>query len=275
METAIVMPLFIFIVLGILQLSLMHQARLLTKYAAYKATRAGSLNRADPKSMEAAAVAVMMPMLTRANPISSGSARMQPQYGLYNVSTATDFSRNFKEVFESRQNKHAGGKALVEVVVCHPLQSDLRPTDDFDDPDVNPLGGNNDWRPFEKTKLSVQVTTYYHLIIPFANAFIWWASLREMDTQRAATMKTLRMRHDGTNDKGKRNPYQANTQTRGKDNRGKNNGGYTLADLKQEAEQGNYIMPVRSSYSMRMHSNLTEDTPLNSENLCHVPFDRK
>lgn len=264
METAIVMPLFIFIVLGILQLSLMHQARLLTKYAAYKSTRAGSLNRADQKSMDAAAVAVMMPMLTRANPISSGSARMQPQYGLYNVASPTDYSRHFKEVFESRQNKHANGKPLVEVVICHPLQSDLQPTNDFDDPAVNPLGGNNDWRPFEKTKLSVQVTTYYHLVIPFANAFLWWASYGDMGSQRASTMKTLRMHHEGSKNKTVRKTFQGNKK-----------GGYTLEDLKSEAENGNYIMPVRASYSMRMHSNLAENAQLKSENECHVPFEKK
>ncbi len=262
METAIVMPLFIFIVLGILQLSLMQQARLLTKYAAYKATRAGALNRADQKSMDAAAVAVMMPMLTRANPISSGSARMQPQYGLYNVSSASDYSQHFKEVFEGRQNEHANGKPLVEVVICHPLQSDVQPTDDFDNPTVNPVDPN--WRNFENTKLSVQVTTYYHLVIPFANAFLWWASYGEMGTQRAATMKTLRMHHEGSKNKTVRKVYEGNKK-----------GGYTLQDLKSEAENGNYIMPVRASYSMRMHSNLAENAQLKSENECHVPFDRK
>ncbi len=35
-ETAIVMPLFVFIMLGTLQLGLMHQAHAMTKYAAYK-----------------------------------------------------------------------------------------------------------------------------------------------------------------------------------------------------------------------------------------------
>ncbi len=263
METAIVMPLFVFIVLGILQLSLMHQARLLTKYAAYKAARAGSLNRADQRSMDAAAVAVMMPMLTRSNPIAAGSGGTQPQYGLYKVSTANEYATAFKEVYQSRNNKHSGGKPLVEVTICHPLSNDLDAQKDFDDPRVNPLGGNSDWRPFEKTKLSVQVTTYYHLIIPFANAFLWWASYGDMGTQRAATMKTLRMKTRTASD-DKRKVFEGNK-----------NGGYTLEDLKSEAESGNYIMPVRSSYSMRMHSNLAESAQLKSQNECHVPFDRK
>src|SRR5688572_13227446 len=63
-ETAIVMPLFVFTLLGLLQLGLLHQARLLTKYAAYKAVRSGSINRAKVDVMENAAIAVMLPMLS-------------------------------------------------------------------------------------------------------------------------------------------------------------------------------------------------------------------
>ena len=61
-ETAIVMPLFVFIILGLLQLGLMHQAHLMAKYASYKAVRAGSLNRGDKEVMRRAALAVLLPL---------------------------------------------------------------------------------------------------------------------------------------------------------------------------------------------------------------------
>jgi hypothetical protein len=269
-ETAIVMPLFVFTVLGIMQLSLLHHARLLTKYAAYKAARAGALNRASKKTMERAAISVMLPMITRENPIAAGSGGTQPQYGLYKISSPTEFTQAFRDVSQSRDNKSAARsvgdsgdsytdkatKQLVQVTVCHPLTSDLQPDQDFDDPRTNPSG---DWRQFENTKLSVQVTMYLHLIVPFANAFLWYASLGDIDQQRADTMKTLRMEHDKSSN----------------DLRKKINETYTLDELRAEAQRGSYIIPVRASYSYRMHSNLSPDANLPSKNLCHVPFKKQ
>lgn len=261
-ETAIVMPLFVFTVLGIVQLSLMHQARLLTKYAAYKAARSGALNRGEKEVMANAAIAVMVPMLTRESPISAGSGDVQPQYGLYRANSASDFSTAFKEVAQSRNNTDEG-HPIVELTVCHPKSRDIDATKDFDDPQVNPLGGNNDWRPFEKTKLAVQVTTYFKLIIPYANAFLWWASYGKLSAEQTGTMKMLRMKHEG--------PKSLN-QTR---KTFQNNPPYTLEELKAQADKGNYIMPIRASYSMRMQSNFSQKAQgeLPSSNLCHIPFD--
>ena len=253
------MPLFVFIVLGILQLSLMHQARLLAKYAAYKAVRAGSLNRGEPDIMTNAAISVMLPLLTRASPISAGSGRTQPQYGLYKVNDASAFSDAFKEVAGSRANTDNSHK-IVEVTVCHPLSSDVDESKDFDDPKTNPMGSNADWRMFEATKLSIQVTAYFKLIIPFANAFLWWSSYGELSDERIATMKTLRMKHDGSVNT-KRKTFSDNPP-------------YTLEELKGEAESGNYIMPIRASYSMRMNSNFDAKSKLPTKNLCHIPFKR-
>ena len=42
-ETAIIIPLFIFILLGILQMGLIYQAKVLLKYAAYRAARTGPI----------------------------------------------------------------------------------------------------------------------------------------------------------------------------------------------------------------------------------------
>ena len=76
-ETAIVMPLFVFTLLGMLQLGLLHQSRLLTKYAAYKAVRSGSINRGEVKVMENAAIAVMLPLLAKSAPRWSATASVR------------------------------------------------------------------------------------------------------------------------------------------------------------------------------------------------------
>jgi len=58
-ETAIVMPLMTFMVLGIIQLTMMQQASLMTEYAAYQACRAGVVwNGNNDKMVDAAIVAL-------------------------------------------------------------------------------------------------------------------------------------------------------------------------------------------------------------------------
>lgn len=250
-ETAIVMPLFLFTLLGMIQLGLLHQARLLTKYAAYKAVRSGSINRAKVDVMENAAIAVMLPMLSKSSPRFSGNAKKQPQHWVYNVSSPTAYGTAYAEVQGARGNQ-AFGKKMVEVTICAPITS-AGYNKDFDDHRVNP----GDWKSFEATKLAVQVTTYMPLYIPFANAFIWWAARGEEGSARVQTMKMLRMK----------------TKNQQADGRTAPNGKWTLDELKGQAEQGNYIMPVRASFSMRMHSNFASQPP--SSNECHIPWKKK
>ncbi len=260
-ETVIVMPLFLFILLGLIQLALLHQARLLTKYAAYKAVRAGALNRADPEVMHNAAIAVMLPLLTQQNPIAAGDGNTQPQYAVYNLDGPEKYRRAFNEVVASRRNRAFGNHPMVEVTVCHPLAGDVDPAKDFDDYRTNLNDDKSpDWKKSETTKLSIQVTTYLNLYIPYANAFLWWASYGEIDQPRVDTMKMLRLARDGAVNERRRTfgPQP-----------------YTLAELKEEAQRGNYIMPVRASYSMRMQSNFMEQPNLPAHNMCHVPFGRR
>src|SRR3954453_20200487 len=60
-ETALTMPLMLFFVLTILQMGLLMQARNLTQYAVFRATRAGSVNHGDCTPMMHAAVASLIP----------------------------------------------------------------------------------------------------------------------------------------------------------------------------------------------------------------------
>ena len=55
-ESAIVLPLTVFMILGLLQLGLLQQGRAMAKYGAYKAARAGAIHSAKMKVMENAAV---------------------------------------------------------------------------------------------------------------------------------------------------------------------------------------------------------------------------
>lgn len=60
-ETAIVLPLFLAALLGLVQLAVLQQARLLTEYAAYQAARAGIVWSGDPRKMQDAAIFALAP----------------------------------------------------------------------------------------------------------------------------------------------------------------------------------------------------------------------
>jgi len=67
LETILVLPLFIFIVLGILQLTQIEQARLMTEYAAFSAARAGIVWNGSNERMRDAALFAVLPTFGRAD----------------------------------------------------------------------------------------------------------------------------------------------------------------------------------------------------------------
>ncbi|MFN7134486.1 MAG: TadE family protein [Myxococcales bacterium] len=62
-ETAIVFPTMIFMLLGIIQLTLAYHARMVSEYAAFKAARAASVYRLDCRRIRGAALAALIPSM--------------------------------------------------------------------------------------------------------------------------------------------------------------------------------------------------------------------
>lgn len=60
-ESALVMPLMIFFILGIVQLGMLQHAKIMTEYAAFNAARAGIVWNADPFVMQNAAIISLLP----------------------------------------------------------------------------------------------------------------------------------------------------------------------------------------------------------------------
>ncbi|MBN1205679.1 MAG: pilus assembly protein [Myxococcaceae bacterium] len=60
-EAALTLPLTLFLILGILQFFLMLQARVMAEYAAFRATRAGSVRHGDCEAMTHAAILALLP----------------------------------------------------------------------------------------------------------------------------------------------------------------------------------------------------------------------
>lgn len=64
-ETAIVLPLMVFMLLGVLQMTLAYQARLVNEYAAFKVARAASVYRLDCSRMVNAGLMALVPTIGR------------------------------------------------------------------------------------------------------------------------------------------------------------------------------------------------------------------
>lgn len=64
-ETAIVLPLMVFMLLGVLQMTLAYQARLVNEYAAFKVARSASVYRLDCERMVRAGLMALVPTVGR------------------------------------------------------------------------------------------------------------------------------------------------------------------------------------------------------------------
>lgn len=218
-ETAIILPLFVFLLLGIIQLGMMHQARLMAKYAAYRAVRMGSLHHARQEDMERAGLAALLPLISQDR---GGGESIQPVTG----------AENFQKKWNAegiRTNQMPDAKLpYVAVTTCGPTLQELSGGArelDFDDPRVA-SSPYDEWLQSHRTKLRIQVTLNYRLPIPFAN----WV-IHSIAMQRELPM-LMRM--------GKQAP-------------GVNRFGEEYA---KAANRGVYILPIRAAYTMRMQSNL-------------------
>jgi hypothetical protein len=235
-ETAIVMPLFLFIILGMLQLGLLHQARVLAKYAAYKAARVGSIHNAKLDSMRRAALAVVLPMAGRRTTDSFFNA------------TPENYGSSWSSA-KALNESCPGDDCLIDVTICDPVGE---VSGDFDDP-AGGLGAKAGWKEFNRGRLSVQVTFYHQMVIPFVNAVIWHVV---NGTEQAEVMRTLRLGDA-------RDPNYVRF--------GDTGGSRTISSLRGLADNNVYVMPIRASWSMRMMSNyLPNKYKLPAQNKCRI-----
>ena len=217
-ESAIILPLFVFLLLGTLQLGLMHQARLMTKYAAYKAVRAGALHNARTEAMERAALAVLLPLLS----VDLGGGEF-----IKSVNNASDFMNKWKMNGISVNAMQDAFMPYVEVATCGPSRKELNTSGgelDFDNPDV---AASADWLESHQTKLRVQVTLNYRMPIPFAN---WVIHTTAMNQELPSLMRM------GEPDLLARQRFGPK--------------------YRQAAKRGIYVLPIRAAYTMRMQSNV-------------------
>lgn len=240
-EAALVMPLFVFFILGILQLGLIAQARVMAKYAAYRAARVGAMNHADPDAIEAAAILHLLPVLVNSQEV------------IMPTSSATDVVTKFMQ-HNTIANVIPGGGKLVKAVICSPLRDDLagggshsignagitsrggKGNDnevDFDDPrnQASPedfTSGGDSLRRFKRTRLVVQVQLMYRMPIPFAN----WVIVKSYLGTNVPSVLMM--------------PNKNGTPR---------SGAGQVGQVYAAEAAGAYVLPINVSYAMRMQSN--------------------
>lgn len=252
-ETAMVMPLFVFLLLGMLQLGLITHARVLAKYAAYRAVRIGAMHHADRQAMEAAAILHLLPVMANRQGViapTTSTSQVLSKFTARMVANSTEVP----------------GAPAVTVRICGPTESELRGTGshalaradqrsrwgrgsqdevDFDDPGLAMSGDG--WtgtgiRTFNRTRLRIQLQYLYRMPIPFANWIISQIYL-------GATLPAVLMMSDGM-------PVQPNLSRQAN-------------QVRMASAQGVYVLPINVSYAMRMQSNFfLRRYPLPSSNEC-------
>ncbi|WP_164008744.1 TadE family protein [Pyxidicoccus trucidator] len=239
-ETALVVPMMVFFVLGIIQLGMVHHARLMTEYGAYRAVRAGIVNHGDCTIMEKAALAALLPTLA---PLPDEIGRVDT------LDKAMNVHRLYVQELRIRKNGFYsdGPLPLFRVQVVNPKLSDLEGlfgiygshmgTMEIDYDDVR------DDRVIEANLLTIRLTYFYELRIPFAN---WQLHTFYMGREFLDELRGLQFENQRVGGQTATDYLEGRGATRDTDHR-------VLAEL---AGKGLFVMPLISTWSMRMQSNL-------------------
>lgn len=246
-EAALIMPLMVFMVLCIIQLGMLHHARLMTEYAAYRAVRAGIVNSGSCNIMQDSALISLLPTLGSVGPVPGRSDTLGRALVLH---------RTFKEL-NLNENKYLGSELpVIRLQVLNPKKSQIptlfntygvysshnnqthRAEIDFDD--------QRDARVIEANLLTVRITYFYEMRVPVVNKFMhaWYLGLEFIGDLRG--------------------PQFDNKEVLGMSEttylrlRGAAKGGdyARMALLASRTPVPMFVVPMVATYSMRMQSNL-------------------
>lgn len=161
-ETALTMPLTVFLLLGVLQLSMMLQARIMAQYAVYQAVRAGSLNKGDCRKMQQAALVALLPTITQVRtPAELGTA-----FGARCNPCSTEGTGKVSIHYDPTRDTAPGAAGydenLIEIVRERPTGAQVPASGedtDFDEPRT----------PDNIVRLEIRMIYWYRLRIPFVS----------------------------------------------------------------------------------------------------------
>jgi hypothetical protein len=288
-ESAIIMPLMVFMTLGLVQLTMVEHAKIMTEYAAYQAARAGIVWNGNTERMRDAASAALLPTMGRTDSLpelGSTFAEYKARDELLNV---LPWGGPVPATF---QGVNMRGQVRVDTV--NPanyadLQTiwNLKEGPDWKELDLdgadsfaeNPQLENHIGKFFDlsrpdaeadayrkATVLAIRVRYLYELRIPFANWLIflfWFASNADVALYGAIDRSTLaneNMMNQDANVAALAGQGRGIRNEKGYDTLypsemlvlwGLSTGSITLAG----GNDKRFFLPLQASYSMRMQSN--------------------
>ncbi len=232
-EAALTLPLTVFLIVGTLQLFLMMHARILTQYAAYRATRAGSVNHGNCARMVHTAILSVLPAIE-----SFAGPRRGP-----NVMT------NMAEAFGQRRNNQYNDRASSGGVWNNYTGTIIWIIRDAPTPAQVAARANNGQdtefdQPGNLMRLETRLIFWYPMRIPFANwvmGRIFLANFRLQNYLYQNPLMPVRRSADFANQ-----DWMATT-----------GGGYTLpgeiaTEMASRINRGEFVFPITATYTMRM-----------------------
>jgi hypothetical protein len=281
-ESAIVIPLMTFLILGMIQLVMIQHARIMTEYAAFNAARAGIVWNADRIIMESAAIISLLPTYEGlfkqsdlGNPLQM-LKRIAQRALLYQVNRrlpqAIDLLKNGAgQIIEKIPIGSTGqqqlndqkdalldkAQDLADTVLQQAITGALGGGDDrlVTITVINPSQGTfgqkgreyfdfDDPNAREQTRLTIEVRYLYMMRVPFANWIIHQAWLAGMAGKQLYGAIW--------------NPQEAPGETGFRSIAPPTPNAYSdplLSKLDALAQKGVYMVPLRATYTMRMQSN--------------------
>lgn len=220
-ESALVLPLVVFLILGILQLFMVLQARVLAQYAVGRAVRMGAMNFGSCRAMQRTAITILMPA------IDSGFAQSAAG-GARGDAFSNDVIARLGNRYQPGIDGTRNGP-IVWMWRISPLLGDIDP-DEEDVWNLPPPQG-------PEHVLAVRMVFWAPLKIPFAN----WVFAR------------MAMAHWGLRDYDAVNPLAPTHATAG----WTRDGPYTPTvggEMVARYAAGQFVFPVETSAALRMMS---------------------
>lgn len=226
-ESALTLPLVIFLVLGTLQLFMMLQGRIMAEYAAFEAVRAGSRNHGSCKSMVHAALGGLLPSVVSYLGGSGGGDPSQRLADAWKARIGGSGDSPSPKYKSGQDGNHDG--PIFWLVRERPRTGDVPSPEDinFDTPGTNPM------------RLEVHLVYWYALRIPFAD----WVICRMM--QAAWGLRP----YDAMNPLEPADAHAGWTQST---QPVPNLDPLVRDEFNSRVNSGQYVFPISATYGMRM-----------------------
>lgn len=219
-ESALTLPLALFMILGAIQLFMIQNARVMAEYAAFRAARAGSVNHANCTAMLHSALAAVLPAVRATN-------------GIRPLGEAFEAVKDntFGSGYEMSNGLDVGNEDVVWIYRDSPRLSDISGDEDSD---FDYLREGED-----PLQIKISLVFWYPMRIPFADWILFRTAMAGMGIQEHVGNNPLMPTAETTWERGSVPEYI----TRFSEVRSK---------MSEHLNGRRYLLPIQTSYTMRM-----------------------